>query len=213
MSEAKVIKIDVVDQKGKVAEHINVSGEVFGADVNTYLIHSVATAQANNARQGTKSALTRSEVRGHSKKPYKQKGTGNARQGSTKGPQFEGGGVVFAPKPRDFNTKINKSERRAAFVSAISGKLNDKELVVIKDVKLNAAKTKNVAGIIEKLKLSGKVLFVTAGFDADFVRSVANIPDAEVTTAEQLCVLDIVTFKHVVASVEAIKAIEEAYKS
>jgi len=212
MSENKVIKIDVVDQKGKVAEHINVDASVFGADLNTYLIHSVATAQANNARQGTKSTLTRSEVRGHAKKPYKQKGTGNARQGSTKGPQFEGGGVVFAPKPRDFNTKVNKKQRAAAFVSAISGKLNDKELVVIKDTKLNAAKTKNVAGIISHLKLTGKILFVSDAFDPDFVRSCANIPDVEVTTAEQLSVLDIVTFKHLVASVAAIKVIEEAYK-
>jgi large subunit ribosomal protein L4 len=213
MSETKLIKIDVVDQKGKVCDHMNLNAEIFGADINTYLIHSVATAQSNNARQGTKSTLTRSEVRGHAKKPYKQKGTGNARQGSTKGPQFEGGGVVFAPKPRDFNTKVNKKERSAAFVSAISGKLADKELIVIKDTKIDKVKTKTVANIIKHLKLNGKVLFVTDTLDADFVRGIANIPDAEVTTAEQLSVLDIVTFKNLVIAMGAIKSIEEAYKS
>lgn len=206
------IKIDVLDQKGKVAEHIDVDGAVFGADVNTYLIHSVAVAQANNARQGTKSSLTRSEVRGHAKKPYKQKGTGNARQGSTKGPHMEGGGNVFAPKPRDFSTKVNKKERSVAFVSAISGKLADKELIVLKDTKLATAKTKSVAKILTSLKLKGKALFVTDGLDAEFVRSVANIPTASVTTAGQLSVLDIVTYKYIVANVSAIRQIEEAYK-
>lgn len=207
------IKIDVFDQKGKVAEHIDVDASVFGADVNTYLIHSVAVAQSNNARQGTKSSLTRSEVRGHAKKPYKQKGTGNARQGSTKGPHMEGGGNVFAPKPRDFSTKVNKKERATAFVSAISGKLADKELLVLKDTKLATAKTKNVAKMLEGLKIHGKALFVTDGVDADFVRSVANIPDASVTTAEQISVLDIVTFKYIIANVAAIRKIEEAYKT
>ena len=209
---SSIIKADVIDQKGKVVEQISLNGDVFGADLNTYLIHSVAVAQQNNARQGTKSALTRSEVRGHAKKPYKQKGTGNARQGSTKGPQFEGGGVAFAPKPRDFTTKINKKERAAAFVSAISGKLTDKELVIIKDLNLAAAKTKNVAKILKSLKLKGRVLFVTENTDDVFVKSVANIPDTGVTTAGQLSVLDIVNFKHVVASVAAIKLIEEANK-
>jgi len=206
------IKIDVLDNKGKAAGHIEVDEKVFGAEVNTYLIHHVAVAQANNARQGTKSTLTQSEVRGHAKKPYRQKGTGNARHGSTKGPQYTGGGVVFAPKPRDFTTKINKKQRAAAFVSAISGKLADKELVVLKETKLEVAKTKNVAKIIKALKIEDKsILFVTEGLDEEFVRSVANIERAGVTTAEQLSVLDIVNHKYLVASAAAVKAIEEAY--
>jgi len=206
------IKLDVLDQKGKVAEQIDVSKDVFGADVNTYLIHAVATAQANNLRQGTKSTLDRTEVRGHNKKPYKQKGTGNARQGSTKGPQFTGGGMAFAIKPRDFTTKINKKARAAAFVSAISGKVADNELIVIKDTKLSGAKTKNVSKILENLKKeTNKVLFVTAELDADFMRSVANIPTADVTTAAQLSVLDIVNSKFLIASVAAVRLIEEAY--
>jgi len=203
------MKIEVLDQKGKPAEEINVDKAVFGADVNTYLIHAVATAQANNQRQGTKSALTRSEVRGHAKKPYRQKGTGNARQGSTKGPHQDGGGVAFAPKPRDFSTKINKKQKSAAFVSAISGKLADKELVVIKETKIKEAKTKNVAKILEALKMEErKVLFVTDVNDEVFVRAIANIPTACVTTAAQLSVLDIVTCKFIVASIAAIRAIE-----
>jgi large subunit ribosomal protein L4 len=206
------MKIQVVDQKGKVAEEIVVSNAVFAVDLNAGLIHEVATAQRNNARQGTKCTQTRSEVRGHAKKPYRQKGTGNARQGSTKAPHYDGGGVAFAPKPRDFSTKINKKKKSAAFVSAISAKLNDKELVVIKNTKLSAAKTKNVAAILEALKIGEKsAMFVTAGYDADFLRSVKNLPNASVTVAEQLSVLDIVNHKFIVASVDAIRAIETTH--
>jgi len=207
-----MIKLDVLDQKGKVAEHIDVKESVFGAEVNTYLIHSVATAQANNARQGTKSTLSVSEVRGHAKKPYRQKGTGNARHGNTKAPQYDGGGMAFAIKPRDFSTKVNKKQRAAAFVSAISGKLADKELLVVKDTKLDGAKTKNVQKLIDALKIADKkVLFVTNGIDPEFVRAAANIQTVTVTTAEQLSVLDIVNYKYLVANVAAIKTIEEAY--
>ena len=205
------VKINVLDQKGKPAEQITVDSSVFGAELNVGLIHEVAVAMQNNQRQGTKCTQTRSEVRGHAKKPYRQKGTGNARQGSTKAPHQIGGGVAFAPKPRDFRTKINKQKKAAAFVSAISAKLNDKELIVIKDTKLSATKTKNVAKIVEALKIE-KALFVTAGMDKDFVRAANNIPFINVTTAVQLSVLDIVNNKFVVASVEAIKAIEAAYK-
>ena len=120
------MKISVIDKTGKAVEELEVSKEVFGAERNEVLIHEVAVALNNNQRQGTKSTLTMSEVRGHKKKPYAQKGTGNARQGTTKGPQFTGGGIVFAPKPRDFSTKINQKKKSAAFVSAISAKLADK---------------------------------------------------------------------------------------
>lgn len=206
------MKIKVVDQKGKEAEEITVSNEVFGAERNEGLIHEVAVAIQNNQRQGTKSTLTRSEVRGHSKKPYRQKGTGNARQGSTKAPHYDGGGVAFAPKPRDFRTKINKKKKDAAFISAISAKLADKELIVMKTTKLAAAKTKNVAKIIEALKVDEcKVMFITADLDTEFVRSISNIPTAGVTPAAQLSVLDIVKNKYLVASVDAVRAIEATF--
>ncbi|MCL2846281.1 MAG: 50S ribosomal protein L4 [Firmicutes bacterium] len=206
------MKIKVIDQKGKAAGEITVSPSVFGVERNDALIHEVAVAQMNNQRQGTKHVLSRPEVRGHAKKPYRQKGTGRARQGSTKSPHHTGGGVAFAPKPRDFSTKINKKKKEAAFKSAISGKLADQEIVVLKDVNLAEAKTKNVVAILEALKLDGKrVMFITAGKDDNFLRGANNIEKVEVQTAEQLCVMDIVNNKYLVASSDAIKAINEAY--
>ena len=205
------MKLKVIDQKGKQVEEITVNKDIFGVAPNPVLIHEVAVAQANNARQGTKSTLSRSEVRGHAKKPYRQKGTGRARHGSTKSPIHEGGGVAFAPKPRDFSTKINKKKKAAAFVCCISSKLADGEMLVIKDLKIKDAKTKCVATILEGLKLDGKrVLFVTKGMDEPFVRSVSNIPNASVTTCEQLSVIDMVNNRHLVLTVDAIRGIEEA---
>jgi len=206
------MKLKVVDQKGKEVESITVNKEIFGAEANPTLVHEVAVAQRNNGRQGTKSTLTRSEVRGHAKKPYRQKGTGRARHGSTKSPIHEGGGVAFAPKPRDFTTKINKKKKAAAFVSCISSKVADGELIVISDMKMKEAKTKSVAKILENLKLDTKrVLFVTAGMDSDFVMSARNLPNAETTTSAQLSVLDMVSNRYVVMSVDAVKSVEEAY--
>jgi len=206
------MQIQVVDQKGKTVEPIKVDKNVFGAELNIGLIHEVAIAQSNNQRQGTKCTQTRSEVRGHAAKPYRQKGTGRARQGSTKGPHQIGGGVAFAPKPRDFRTKINKQKKAAAFISAISGKLTDKELVVLNNTQLKEIKTKSVVSIIEALKMEGKtMIFVTAGLDKEFVRAAANIQKVNVITAQQLSVLDIVNHKYVVASVDAVRAIESGY--
>jgi len=208
------MELKVIDQKGKSAGTVVVSKAVFGAEVNIGLIHEVAVAQMNNQRQGSKSTLTRSEVRGHAAKPHRQKGTGRARQGSSKGPHQIGGGVAFAPKPRDFSTKINKKKKEAAFVSVISGKLNDSELIVLKDVSLKEPKTKNVAEILENLKISGKsVIVVTAGKDDAFLRGAGNIERLDVTTAEQLCVLDVVNNKFVVVTVDAIKVIDGRYAS
>ena len=206
------MKIDVIDQKGKPAGQITVSDDVFKAERNVYLIHEVATVQANNRRQGSKANLTRTEVRGHAKKPYRQKGTGNARQGSTKAPHHRGGGVAWAAEPRDFSSKINKKQRMAAFVSAISAKLADKELIVINDTKIKAPKTKEVVKIIKALKMEDKtIMFVIASANTDFVRGANNIPAIEVIPAAQLSVYDIVNNKFLIASVDAIKNIEEAY--
>ena len=209
-----MIKIKILGQNGKESGTMDVSPTVFGVMRNDSLIHEVAVAQANNQRQGTKSTLSRPEVRGHAAKPYRQKGTGRARQGSTKSVHHTGGGVAFAPKPRDFSTKINKKKKTAAFVSAISAKLGESELIVLKDVNLKEAKTKNVVSILEKLKMNNKrVLFVTNGKDDMFLRSCGNIEKADVTTAQQLSVLDIVNNKYIVASADAIKAIDEAYSA
>ena len=205
------MKVSVIDKTGKAVEELEVSKDVFGAERNEVLIHEVAVALNNNQRQGTKSTLTMSEVRGHKKKPYRQKGTGNARQGTTKGPQFTGGGIVFAPKPRDFSTKINQKKKSAAFVSAISAKLADKELLVINDLKLKEGKTKLVADMIEKLKLENQSVMFVNPYDVDLIRAVQNIPNASVTTGEQLSVMDIVNNRTLVVSVDAVKTIEKQY--
>ena len=204
------MKLKVIDQKGKPAGEMQVSAAVFGAEVNIPLIHEVAVAQQNNARQGTKCTLTRSEVRGGKKKPHRQKGTGRARQGSTVSVHHVGGGVAHTPKPRDFTTKINKKKKTAAFISALSGKVADNEFLVLNNVKLKETKTKHVAAIIEALKLEGKsVMFVTAQKDEEFLRSANNIERVEVQTATQLSVLDIVKNKYLIVAQDAIKVIEE----
>lgn len=206
------MKLKVLDQKGKASGEMEVSATVFGAEVNIPLIHEVAVAQQNNQRQGTKSTLNRYEVRGGKKKPHRQKGTGRARQGSMNAPHQYGGAVAHAPKPRDFSTKINKKKKCAAFVSAISGKVADSELLILKSMDLKEPKTKLVVAILEALKLDGKrVMFVTAGKDDQFLRGAGNIEKVEITTAEQLSVLDIVQNKFLVISQDAIKMINDNY--
>ena len=207
------MKIKVLDQKGKVVEEVSVNKEIFGADPNPILVHEVAVAQQNNQRQGTKSTLTRSEVRGHAKKPHRQKGTGRARHGDTKSPIHEGGGVAFAPKPRDFSTKIGKKKKAAAFIACISAKFADEEVTVLNNTKIKEPKTKCVTTLLEGLKLDGtRVLFVTKGLDSEFVRAAANIPNIYVTTSEQLSVIDMVQNRRIVMSLDAVRGIEEAAK-
>ena len=184
----------------------------FDAEYKESLIHQVVVAMHNNERQGTKSTLTRSEVRGGGRKPWRQKGTGNARQGSIRAPQWIKGGVVFAPKPRDFSKKVNKQMKRAAFVSAISTCLAEKCLVVVDDLTLEAPKTKAVAEILSNLKLEKRTTIVTNGMNENVVLSAANIPNVNVTTADQLCTYDIVVSDKILITKEAIKAIEEACK-
>ncbi|MCL2621568.1 MAG: 50S ribosomal protein L4 [Firmicutes bacterium] len=206
-------KIKIYSQAGVAGEDLAVSDKVFKVELNTPLIHEVVVAQRNNQRQGTKSTLTRSEVRGHAKKPYRQKGTGNARQGSTKGPHQIGGGVAFAPKPRDFSTKINKTKKDQAFKSAISAKLADGELIGVKEINLKLIKTAEIAKMLEKLKLDQKrVLIVTEKYDASVLRATRNIPNVNVTTAGQLSVLDVVNNKICLPTVAAIKKLEEIYE-
>ena len=158
-------KVKVYNMGAEVVGNMTLSDDVFACEYNEPLIHQVIVAQLNNERQGTKSSLTRSEVRGHAKKPWRQKGTGRARQGSTKGPQWTGGGVVFAPKPRDFTQKINKQVRWGAFKSAISAKLAQNEVVVLDSIKLDAPKTKEFDKILENFKINKSVTFVLADID------------------------------------------------
>lgn len=204
------MKLNVVDMAGKKVGNVEVSDSVFACDYNEALVHQVVVSQLANKRQGTMSALTRTEVRGGGAKPYRQKGTGRARQGSIVAPQFVGGGVVFAKKPRDFSQKINKNMKKAAFCSAISEKLRQNEVVVLDKFALAEVKTKHVANAVDALALKGKVMFVLGGYDADALRASNNIPNVGVCEARTLNVYDIVATKNIVVTVDAIKQIEEA---
>ena len=206
------MKAKVYNMQNEEVKQITLADDVFAVPYNEALIHEVIVAQDANLRQGTKSALTRSEVRGHAKKPWKQKHTGHARQGSTKGPQFVGGGVVFAPKPRDFSKKINKFARRGAFVSALSQKLAQKEITILDEFKLENVKTKEVQNFLDTFKFDKTVCLVLANKDESALRASNNIEKMSVTTASLLNVSDIVKNKQVVLTLDAVKSIEEAYK-
>lgn len=197
-------------QNAEVAE-IELNETVFGAEYNEALIHQVVVAQDANLRQGTKSTLTRSEVRGHAKKPWKQKHTGHARQGSTKGPQFVGGGVVFAPKPRDFSKKVNKFAKKAAFVSALSQKLAQNEVVILDKFALEQVKTKEVQKFLDTFKFDKTVCVVLNEKNDEVLRASNNIERVDVTTANLLNVSEIVKNKQLVLTLDAVKSIEEAY--
>ena len=203
------MKLNVFDVNGKKKSTIEVSDEIFGAEYNEALIHQVVVAQLANKRQGTKSSLTRTEVRGGGIKPWRQKGTGRARQGSIRAPQWRHGGVVFAPKPRDFSKKINKKMRTQAFKSAISQKLRQDELFVVDKLELAEGKTRLMAKVCEGLDAGKKALFVIAGENENVVRATRNLADAAVTGADILSVYDLVASNKVYLTVDAIKAIEE----
>ena len=205
------MKAKVFNMQNAEVSEVELNETVFGAEYNEALIHEVIVAQDANLRQGTKSTLTRSEVRGHAKKPWKQKHTGHARQGSTKGPQFVGGGVVFAPKPRDFSKKVNKFAKRTAFVSALSQKLAQNEVVVLDKFALEQVKTKEVKKFLDAFGFNKTVCLVTANKDEDALRASANIARVNVTTANLLNVSEIVKNKQVVLTLDAVKSIEEAY--
>ena len=206
-------KVKVYNTKAEVVGQTTLSDEVFGCEYNEALIHQVVVAYNNNQRQGTKSALLRSEVRGHAKKPWRQKGTGRARQGSTKSAQWKGGGIIFAPKPRDFSQKVNKTMKVAAFKSAISAKLADSEIVVLDAVKLAEPKTKLVQEILNNFKVDGKrVMFVLNEKDDVVLRASNNIPNVNVTYADVLGTYDVVANSKLYITKDAIKKLEEAYK-
>ena len=202
----------VFNIKGEEVGKVSLADEVFKAPYNEALIHQVIVAYLANQRQGTKSTLTRTEVRGGGRKPWRQKGTGNARQGSIRAPQWIKGGVVFAPKPRDFSKKVNKQMKRAAFVSAISTCLAEKCLIIVDELNFKAPKTSEMVDILSALKLDKRTTIVTKSNDENVVLSARNVPNVSVTTADQLCTYDIVVSDKLLVTKEAIKSIEEACK-
>ena len=204
------MELKVFNTLGKEVGTVEVSEKVFGAEYNEALIHQVVVAQLANKRQGTKSALTRTEVRGGGIKPWRQKGTGRARQGSIRSPQWRHGGMVFAPKPRDFSQKINKRMKAAAMVSTLSQKLRQNEIVVLDKIELAEGKTKLMAEICKNLDAGKKALFVLGAENENVVRATRNLPEAAACDASLINVYDLVRAGKVFVTVDAIKVIEEA---
>ncbi len=205
------VSAKLVNMNGEEVGKIKLSDNLFAIDYNEPLIHEVVVAYNANQRQGTKSALTRSEVRGHAKKPYRQKHTGRARHGSTKSPEYKGGGVVFAPKPRDFSKKLNKQVKKIAFASALSEKLRQKEVIFLDEFKLSEPKTKEVVKFLEALKLDKSVVIVTDVKNEDALRASGNLQNVKIQIADLLSTYDVVANNKIVLTKDAVKSLEEAY--
>ena len=205
------MNIKVYNLNAEECKTLEVSEEIFNVAYNEPLIHEVIVAYLSNQRQGTKSALTRSEVRGHAKKPWRQKHTGRARQGSTKAVQWVGGGIAFAPKPRDFSKKVNIKAKRKAFLSALSQKLNQNEITVIENIDIAEAKTKLMQEVLNKFNFENKTILVTKDVDEKALRAGNNIEILDITTSNLLNTYDIVANKNVILTVDALREIEQKY--
>ncbi len=204
-------KTNVYDMSGKLVGEIELSAAVFGIEPNGAVVHDVVKNHLANCRQGTQSALTRAEVSGGGRKPWRQKGTGRARQGSTRAPQWTHGGIVFAPKPRDYSYTLNKKVKRLALKSALSAKAAENNVVVIDSIKMDSIKTKNFAAFLTAVGAERKPLVVTAENDQIVVKSGRNIPGCEVTFANLLNVYDIVNANKLVVDQAALAKIEEVF--
>ena len=202
--------VSVYNIEGKEVGSIELNDAVFGVEVNEHLVHMAVVNQLANNRQGTQSAKTRSEVSGGGRKPWRQKGTGHARQGSTRSPQWTGGGVVFAPKPRDYSMKMNKREKQIAMKSALTSKVQDAKLVVVDAFNLDEIKTSKFVQILDNLK-APKALVVTKDKDEKVVLSARNIPTVKTTMTNSLNVYDILKYDSLVLTKDAVAAIEEVY--
>ena len=202
--------VSVYNMEGKEVGTIELNDAVFGVEVNEHLVHMAVVAQLANKRQGTQKAKTRSEVAGGGRKPWRQKGTGHARQGSTRSPQWTGGGMVFAPTPRDYTITLNKKEKRAALKSALTSRVNENKFVVVDELKFDEVKTKNFKAVMNNLKVS-KALVVLADNDQNTVLSARNIPEVKTSLVNTINVFDILKYNTVVATKAAVASIEEVY--
>ena len=203
--------VSVYNMEGKEVGTVELNDAVFGVEVNEHLVHMAVVQQLANKRQGTQKAKTRSEVSGGGRKPWRQKGTGHARQGSTRAPQWTGGGVVFAPVPRDYSFKLNKKEKRAALKSALSDKVANNKLVVVDALKFDEIKTKNFAKVMANLNVEGKALVVLNDNDQNVVLSARNIATVKTALTNTINTYDIVNAKTLVLTQDAVKTIEEVY--
>ena len=202
--------VSVYNMLGNTVETIELNDSVFGVEINEHLMHLAVTAQLANKRQGTQKAKTRSEVSGGGRKPWRQKGTGHARQGSTRAPHWTGGGVVFAPTPRDYSFKLNKKEKRAALKSALTSKVQGNSLIVVDELKFEEIKTKNFKKVMDNLKVE-KGLVVINENDKNVVMSAKNMADINTILTNNLNVYDVMKAGTVVVTKDAVKTIEEVY--
>ena len=202
--------VSVYNMEGNEVGSMELNDAVFGVEVNEHLVHMAVVQQLANNRQGTQKAKTRSEVSGGGRKPWRQKVTGHARQGSTRAPQWTGGGVVFAPVPRDYSFKINKKEKRAALKSALTSRVEAQKFVVLDELKLEAIKTKDFVKVLNNLNVS-KALVVMGDKDVVIEKSAANVPDVKTTQATLLNVYDILKYDTVITTKAAVEKIEEVY--
>ncbi len=203
-------KVAVYNMEGKEVDSIELNDSIFGVEINEHLVHMAVLQQLANNRQGTQKAKTRSEVRGGGRKPWRQKGTGHARQGSTRSPQWTGGGVVFAPVPRDYSFKLNKKEKRAALKSALTSRVAENKFVVVDELKFDEIKTKKFAEVLKNLQVE-KALVVLNDMDKNVIKSAANIPTVKTAQTNELNVFDVLKYDTVVVTKSAVATIEEVY--
>lgn len=202
--------VSVYNMEGKEVGTMDLNDAVFGVEVNEHLVHMAVVAQLANKRQGTQKAKTRSEVSGGGRKPWRQKGTGHARQGSTRAPQWKGGGMVFAPTPRDYSFKMNKKEKRTALKSALTSKVQSSRLIVLDELTLDEIKTKKIVELVNNLHAE-KALIVLKEKDDKVMLSARNVPDVETALTNTINVYDVLNAGTVVLTKDAVKMIEEVY--
>ena len=204
-------QISVFDMTGKKVTDTELNDEIFGIKPNKAILHAMVVNYLANQRQGTQSTLTRTEVSGGGRKPWRQKGTGHARQGSIRAPQWVHGGIALGPKPRDYGYTLNKKERRLGMKSALSVKVADENMVVVDNIAMDEFKTKTIVDMLKALNVEGKALIVTAEADTKVVKSANNIPGVKTATVNTLCVYDIMNYDKFIVSSDAVKKIEEVY--
>ena len=202
--------VSVLNMEGKEVGSMELNDAVFGVEINEHLVHQAVVLQLANNRQGTQKAKTRSEVRGGGRKPWRQKGTGHARQGSTRAPQWTHGGVVFAPVPRDYSFKLNKKEKRAALKSALTSRVNESKFIVVDELKLDSIKTKNFVQVLNNLKVE-KALVVLNDMDTNVIKSASNLATVKTAQTNELNVFDALKYDKVVVTKAALATIEEVY--
>ena len=202
--------VSVLNMEGKEVEKLELNDNIFGVEINEHLVHLAVVSQLANNRQGTQKAKTRSEVRGGGRKPWRQKGTGHARQGSIRAPQWKGGGVVFAPTPRDYSFKLNKKEKRAALKSALTSRVEEKKFIVLDEINFGEIKTKNFQNVLNNLNVA-KALVVLEDGNKNAELSARNIPSVKTVRTNTINVYDILKYNTVIATKAAVETIEEVY--